>query len=127
MDWGQILTEIILSAIGVIFSALGVFITYLINKHVKNESLKATVNSLHELIKNSVLNVYQTYTQELKEKNIFNEAEQKAALDKALALIEQNATPEIKAWLTNNTKDVKAYLISMIEASIADLKNKGGN
>ena len=60
MDWNGIATEIILGVVGLVMSALGILITYLINKYIKNDELKGIVNSLNELVRNSVLEIYQT-------------------------------------------------------------------
>ena len=52
MDWNGIATEIILGVVGLVMSALGILITYLINKYIKNDELKGIVNSLNELVRN---------------------------------------------------------------------------
>lgn len=126
MDWAQIGTEIILSLVGVLFSALGVFITYLINKYIKDQKVKDLINSLHELVRNSVLEVYQTYVEELKDHNMFSVSAQKVALERCLAIIKANMSLELKTWLEANYGDITHYLTSLIEAQIGALKNSGG-
>lgn len=126
MDWAQIGTEIILSLVGVLFSALGVFVTYLINKYIKDQKTKDLINSLYDLVRNSVLEVYQTYVEELKDHDMFNVTAQKVALERCLALIKANMSIELKTWLEANYGDITAYLKSLIEAQIGALKNSGG-
>lgn len=126
MNWGQIGTEIILGLVGVIFSALGVIITYLINKYIKDQKAKDILNSLHQVVRDSVLEVYQTFVEELKEKDIFDKNAQKMALERCLELIKTNMSNEVKTWLEANVGDITAYLKSLIEAQIGLLKNSGG-
>lgn len=126
MNWDSILTEIILSLVGLLFSALGVWVTYLINKYIKDQKIKDLVTSLHELVRNSVLEVYQTYVEELKDHNMFDYTAQKTALERCLALIKANMSIELKTWLEANYGDITAYLKSLIEAQIGALKNSGG-
>lgn len=126
MNWSQIGTEIIISLAGVIISALGVFITYLINKYIKDQKTKDIINSLHQIVRDSVLYVYQTYVEELKNKDIFDKDAQKQALERCLQLIKVNMSQEIKTWLEANVGDITAYLKSLIESQIGLLKNSGG-
>ena len=126
MNWDSILTEIILGLVGLLFSALGVFLTYLINKYIKDQKIKDLVNSLRDLVRNSVLEVYQTYVEELKDHNMFNVTAQQTALERCLALIKANMSIELKTWLEANYGDFTHYLKSLIEAQIGALKNSGG-
>ena len=124
MDWNGIATEIILGLVGLVMSAIGVLITYIINKYIKNDELKGIVNSLNELVRNSVLEVYQTYVEALKKGGIFNETAQNEALERCLALINRNMPEKVHAWLEANYGDIEAYLKSLIEAQIGLLKNQ---
>lgn len=126
MNWGEIGTQIILGLASVIISGLGIFITYLINKYIKDKELKDIVNSLHQLVRDSVLEVYQTYVEALKCNGMFDKDAQKEALQRCLDLINRNMPQKVKAWLEANTSDIEAYLKSLIEAQIGLLKN-GGN
>ena len=123
MNWSEIGTQIILGIIGVVISGLGVFVTYLINKYIKNDKLKSIINSLNELVKNSVLEIYQTYVEALKKDGMFNKEEQKIALNKCLEKIYVNMPEEVAKWLNENVSDIEQYLKSLIEANIGLLKN----
>jgi hypothetical protein len=122
MNWESVLTEVILSVVGIVFSALGALVTYWISKRIKDEKLKGIMNSLHELVKDATLEVYQTYVEGLKERNLFDLEAQKTALSKALAIIKGNMPQEVGEWLKTNASDLEGYLKSMIEAQIALLK-----
>ena len=123
MDWGEILTNIILSVVGVLISGLGVYVTYLINKHIKNEQLKRIVNSLKDLIQHSVLEVQQTYVDALKKAGSFDLEAQKQALERCLNNIKVNMPSDVENWLKANYTDVESYLKSLVEAQIGYLKN----
>lgn len=125
MDWNEIGTQVILSVLGVIVSGLGVFVTYLINKWVKDNELKEIIKSLNDVVQQSVLTIYQTYVEELKCKNEFTLEAQKLALERCLSLVKVNLPNEVKKWLEANYEDIERYLKSLIEAQIGLLKNGG--
>lgn len=120
--WEQIGTEIILGLIGVVVSGLGALITYLINKYVKDNELKTILNSLNDLVKMAVAEVYQTYVEALKKGGMFDENAQKEALARCLEIIKTNMPKKVKAWLDANMGDVEAYLRTLIEAQVSLLK-----
>lgn len=124
MNWGEIGTQVILSIIGIIISAVGVIVTYLVNKYVSDAKLKSILTSLNTLVQNSVLEVYQTYVEALKKAGNFDAEAQKIALERCLALIKVNMPKELETWLKSNYSDIESYLKSLIEAKIALLKNK---
>ena len=129
MNGTEIVKEVIIYLIGFALTAIGGAVTYLINKHIKNEQAKDTVASFNDLVRISVLEVYQTYVQELKDRDIFDERAQKSALNAALRLIQENMPARVQTWLNENYADVEAFIKTNIEAQIGALKNsarKGG-
>lgn len=125
MNWNEIFTQLILGIVGVLISGLGIYVTYLINKWVKDQELKDMMNSLNEIVKNAVLEVYQTYVQELKDKDIFDKEAQKIALEHALKIIKENIPEKVETWLKTNITNYQEYLKGLIEAQIGALKNSG--
>lgn len=125
MNWNEILTQLIIGLVGIIISGLGIYVTYLINKWIKDQELKDMMNSLIEVVRNAVLEVYQTYVQELKDKDIFDKEAQNLALNRALQLIKENIPEKVFEWLKSNFKDYEGYIESLIEAQIGALKNSG--
>lgn len=123
MNWGEIGTQVILGVLGIVLSALGVLVTSLINKFVKSEEAKKIASSLNDLVKDSVLEVYQTYVEALKDKNMFDKDAQKKALERCLKLINTNMPSEVSEWLKANYSNAEGYLKTLIEANIALLKN----
>ena len=125
MDWAEIGTQIILGIIGVLITGLGTLITFLINKYVKNDKLKTILSSLNETVRNAASEVYQTYVEALKDKDMFTEEAQKEALEKALVIIKNNLPTDVMNWVKENYSDIDAYFKSLIEAAIGLLKNTG--
>lgn len=124
MNWGEIGTQVILCIVGVLISAFGTLITYLVNKYVKDNQLKTILTSLNNLVQNSVLEVYQTYVEALKKTGSFDAKAQKQALESCLALVKANMPKDLETWLKSNYSDIESYLKSLIEAQIGLLKAK---
>lgn len=124
MNWSEIATQLIIGIGSVLISAVGVLLTYFINKYIKNDKLKTILKELNELVQNSVLEVYQTYVEALKKGDCFNEECQKKALTMALELINKNMSADLQKYLNDNISNVTDYLKDLIEAQIGLLKNK---
>ncbi len=125
INLGSILTEVILWVLGIIMTAIGGVIAVWVEKYVKDEQLKTTLASFHDLVRNSVLETYQIYVQELKDKDMFDGEAQKTALTACLDLIKANMPPRVEKWLKTNVSDIEGYLKNSIEAQIGALKNSG--
>lgn len=125
MNWNEIGTQLIIGIVGIIISGLSIYVTYLINKWIKDKDLKEIILSLNEVVQQAVLNIYQTYVEELKCKNEFTLEAQKLALERCLLLIKANIPIKVKEWLETNYEDIDRYLKSLIEAQIGLLKNGG--
>ena len=125
MNWNEIGTQLIIGIVGIVVSGLGVYVTYLINKWVKDGELKSIITSLNQVVQQSVLTIYQTYVEELKCKNEFTLEAQKQALECCLDLIKANLPIKVEEWLKSNYMDIERYLKSLIEAQIGLFKNGG--
>ena len=124
MNWSEIFIQLIRGVLGIVFSGLGIYVTYLINRYIKDKELKRIISSLHDLVQKAVLDTYQTYVEALKNKNIFDKEAQKNALERSLNIIKTNMSADVKNWLEANFEDVEQYLKTLIEANIGLLKNK---
>lgn len=125
MDWNGLFFKVLEGLIGLVFLVLGGYVTYLIDKYVKNEQLKQTINSFRDLVRNSVLETYQKYVEELKDKDMFTVEAQETALSACLTLVKVNMPERVKTWLTGNVEHVDKYIKDEIEAQIGALKNSG--
>lgn len=122
MDWNEIMNEVLPWLIRIAITAIGGFITYLINKHIKDETLKRISLSITETIQNAALSTQQTYVDALKKEGKFDKEAQAKALELALNEAKTNLPEETKKWLNNNYTDVDAYLRSRLEAVIGFFK-----
>lgn len=119
MNWESILNEIIAGIVGLIISVVGTYMTYFISTKIKDEKLRKIATSLNDIVRKAVLVVYQTYVEELKDNDEFGQEEQSKALFKALDMVNQEITPEVRNWLSETQADVNKYIMSLIEAQIA--------
>lgn len=119
MNWSEVGTQIILSLLGIVGSALAAILTYLINKYIKNDKLKMIVNSFNDLIQNSVAEVYQTYVEALKKENMFDKDAQEEALKRCIEFINKNMPNDIKNWLDKNYDNIDEFIKDSIESNIA--------
>ncbi len=120
--------DIILSIIGIIFTIIVTFIierlTVFINCKIKNsKTLKYTTDAI-EIIFKAVKTTYQTYVEELKNKNMFNADAQKIALNKAIEQVQKEMSDDIKLYIKTNFGDINEWIENQIEAALYDLKNK---
>lgn len=122
MDWGNIGTQIILGIVGIVISALGAFVTYLINKYVKDNKLKNMLLSFDSLVKECVAEVQQTYVSTLKKENKFDEEAQKKALRNCIENVKSKVTVDMWDWIVENYKDPDGFIQSKIESAIGLLK-----
>lgn len=125
MNWNEIGTQLIIGIVGVVISGLGIFVTYLINKWVKNDELKQIMTSLYQLVKSAVLDIQQTYVDEMKKNNMFDYEAQKIAVEKSLKVIKANMPMKVESWLKSNYIDIDNYLRTLIEAQVKSLKIGG--
>ena len=119
MNWSEIISKIILWALGLAGTGISVFFTYLINKKIKNKDTKALIN---DTVKHCVLDVYQTYVEALKDKNVFDADAQKEALNKCLELIKKELPATALSWLNLTYNNIEEHLKTLIESQIGQLK-----
>ncbi len=121
-------TSIILSCVSIILTALATWgvkkLTDWLNIKIKDTQIKNILTDAIETLTNIVKEVYQTYVESLKNKNLFDEDAQKEALKRALEQAKIELSDEVMDFLKNNKIDVESWLKTQIESIIYDLKNK---
>lgn len=120
--WEQIGTELILSLIGIIVTGLGLVITHLINKYVKNDTVRGYLNELREIVFDVVQEVQQTYVDDMKAQGFFNKEAQQEACERALNIINNSLSKELKDWLDKTYPDAQQFIITLIESTICSMK-----
>lgn len=121
------LKEILWSAIGIIGTGLATWLVSLLvswlNSKIKNENLRKWAVELTTIITDGVKSVFQSFVSTMKENDKFDEKAQQTAKQKALEIIVNELTPELKEYITANYGDMTTYLNNQIEAIIYNLKN----
>lgn len=114
------------SAIGVMLMGLATwvssFVTSWLSTKIKDKKLRSLAVQLNEIVMRAVMTITQTYVDNMKKNNAFDEKAQKEALDKCLAIIKTQLTQELKDYVEENFGDIKSYLVTLIESTIASLK-----
>lgn len=127
MEWNVVLICVVVSIVVPIIAGLlawGISVLKkLVNEKIDNATLREILNDGLTVIENSVKYTYQTYVEGMKDKDIFDEAAQKQALqmakDKALSMLSEGFINMIKDMYG----DVNNWLETNIESTIYTLKN----
>ena len=94
MEWLEILNETIISIIGLIVSALGALLIKWVSSKIKNEKLNKLVNDAYTIVSNGVSYVYQTYVENRKGTDLWDQD--------AMNIAKQQAADYIKNHLTQD-------------------------
>jgi len=125
MNWTTLFFEILGSILTVLFTSLTGFVISWISLNIKDKKLQKFLLSINNIIVKNVKYIYQTYVEELKNKNLFDTDAQNEALCRCKELIFSDFTNEMKDYIMNNFGDVTEWITNQIETTIYDLK--GGN
>lgn len=127
MNIEKVLTEILYM---IVIAAVPIISRYIIlwldsiKFKTDNEILNCYVEKIKDIVNQAVIYVNQTYTDELKKQNIFNEKEQdeafKLAKDTVLSMLDES----VMKLLDKNFTDTDVYLDILIESTVN--QNKKG-
>lgn len=119
--------DIILSAVSILVTGLTgfvvTFIITLIKTKIKDQKLAGYLSSITGIVSDSVMSVFQSFVQTLKENDSFDEKAQAEAKQRALSIINSQLTPDLKNFITANYGDINEWLSNKIEATLYSLKN----
>lgn len=123
----QYLLNIIYTVLGTALTTLVSWLTAKIiswlNSKIKNEKANKFVTDITLIVTSAVQSIFQQFVESLKTQGKFNEEAQKQAKEKALAIINNQLTPELKQYIQDNFGDIQKWLSEQIEATIYKLKN----
>ena len=119
--------QILLTVIGIILTTFvswgcETLIVFIKNK-MKNSKNAALLESAINIVGRAVKSTYQTYVENLKDKDMFNKNAQIEALNKAKETARKELTSEAQAYITETFGSLDSWLENSIEAAIYDLKN----
>lgn len=124
MEWRQILTEVIISILGIVITVVSGYIIAWINSKIKDEKIKRILNDALKIVSNGVDYVYQTYVEELKGTTLWDADAMKEASSRAMEYINANLTEEAKAFISKNGKDLAEWIKEQIEIAIKKSKDQ---
>lgn len=122
----QEVLNIILSAVSIVVTGLaswgvGVLITWM-NGKIKDQKLAQHLTAVTQIVTDAVMNVFQSFVETLKTNGKFDEAAQAEAKERALNIILNQLTPELKDYISDNFGDIKEWISNKIESVIYGLK-----
>lgn len=96
-----------------------------VEANTKDEKYTRVLNTVNQLIQDSVLAVQQTFVSQLKKDGKFDPENQKIAFNKAFETILANLTVEAEAILTEIYGDFKKWIAIQIEMIVATMLPHG--
>ncbi len=126
MSWQEIIITIVGTVATALASWLVAWITSLINTKIKDEKVRACLNSALEVVTRTVKVTYQTYVANIKGTDAWTADAQKNALQLAIAAAKTQLTDEVKNYIAQSGLTVDEWLRQQIEAAIYSLKANSG-
>ena len=125
--YADIFVPYILPAIGMVLAGLlswagGVLIKWLATK-TKNKELLAFATTITTVAQRAVKATYQSFVESLKGTTEWTEETQKKALNMTLDTIKAELSTEALAYIESQHGDIMAYLRTLVESVLYDLKN----
>ena len=119
-------TELLLSALGILVTGLATWLTTAIvnwfNTKIKNKKLVELLTAITNTVAIAVRATYQEYVENIKGTDMWDKEAQKEALKKALETAKATLSSEAMKYITENYDDIDAFLTSLIESILFDLK-----
>lgn len=123
MDWQKLLTDVIISVVGLLLSGLGTWLTVLISKKIKNETVKEILNGALNIVKDGVDHTYQTYVEALKGTSFWDEKAMREAQNRAVDYIKSNLSASAIEYIKETGKTVEEWIREQIEIAIKKSKD----
>lgn len=124
MEWQEILNETIISIIGLVISALGALLIKWVSSKIKNEKLNKLVNDAYTIVSNGVSYVYQTYVENRKGTDLWDQDAMNIAKQQAADYIKNHLTQDMIKCLKNSDIDIEQWVKEQIEIAVQKTKRK---
>ncbi|MDD4156998.1 MAG: hypothetical protein PHY08_10545 [Candidatus Cloacimonetes bacterium] len=124
------MNEIVASIIGVVVTSvvvplitlLGAKLTQWINGKIKNEETGKIIEEVNQIVTSNVAYVFQTYVDNLKKKDKFDDKAQNYALRYAQEKILNELSEVAKEYILENYGDINGWIITQIESTIYEMR-----
>src|SRR5699024_4645293 len=123
INWIELLQPLMMALITTLIGYVASAIKLQIDK-IKNQKIKNHLNIINETIAQTVAFTTQTYTNELKENDKFDDDAMKIAFDKTLKATKKMMASSTRDIITSIYGDVDMYLKSKIEQEILEQKRQ---
>ena len=122
--WENIVTQVVLWALGGIFSVVGGFIIKFISTKIKDEKIRKIVLGAVDIVGDGVKFTYQTYVESLKGTNFWDADAKEKAMQKTISYAENTMSQQAKDYIAANYGDLKEWIKQQAEIQINKEKNK---
>lgn len=123
INWIELLQPLMMALITTLIGYVASAIKLQIDK-IKNQKIKNHLNIINETIAQTVAFTTQTFTNELKENDKFDDDAMKIAFDKTLKATKKMMASSTRDIITSIYGDVDMYLKSKIEQEIFEQKRQ---
>ena len=111
----------------ILIAIVGAFIMKAINNYVKNETMQNRLKNIVDVGYNAVVEVNNSFVDDLKKKDTFTKKDGEIALQKAKNTVIEQLSPVLLETLQDNYSDVDMYLEGLIESQVEEVKRQRDN
>ena len=122
MTWYDVLMKIIETAIGLIVTVGIPYIFSLLQRNIKSDTQARYLKKVEELVRAAVVQVQQTYVEDMKAAGKFDSELQKVAFQKARDAVLYMLNEETKKIVVDAVGDFDVYIRNKIEEAVSDIK-----
>lgn len=124
MDFKEILTSVIMSIVGAVISGVGALLMAWIKNKIKDEKNLKLITEAYNIVSDSVDYVYQTYVENLKGTDLWDDKAMLNAKEQAVNYIKQNLPKSVIEFLEKNGQNLATWIDDQIEIAIKRQKNQ---
>ncbi|MDX9808127.1 MAG: hypothetical protein RBS87_06195 [Acholeplasma sp.] len=118
----NVIAVVVTSVVIPLITLLGAKLTQWINGKIKDDETKKVVEEINQIVSTNVSYVFQTYVENLKKKDKFDEKAQNYALRYAQEKILNDLGNLAKEHILEHYGDINGWIITQIESTIYNLK-----
>lgn len=123
MGWNEILMYIIETVLKLVVAVAIPYGFKLIRDKMKNDTQIKYLNKFEQLVKDAVNQVQQTYVENMKAENMFDEEAQKEALAMVKSNVLNMMNDRMQEIVIDAVGDFDEYMRNMIESEVFNIKN----
>lgn len=124
LGWNEILLFIIETVLKLVVAVAIPYGFNLLRTKIKNDTQIKYLNKFEQLVADAVNQVQQTYVENMKAENLFDEQAQIEALAKVKTTVINMMNDRMQQIVIDAVGDFDTYMRSLIESEVFKLKNK---